>query len=296
MVITVIGGIGLFLLGMTLMTDGLKTIGGETLKKLLSRFAGGSVKGLISGALLTTLIQSSAATTLTSIGFVSAGLLTFNQALSIIFGANLGTTSTGWLVSLLGLKYSIASLALPLIGAGALLRLSSNEKWQPIGTIAAGFGLIFVGLDYLQNGMASVSNLVDLSNFGTNTFLGKLLLVGIGMILTVLLQSSSVAVAATMTALHAGTISFDQACAMVIGQNVGTTFTTLFAVIGATIPAKRAALGHILFNVLTGIIAFIFLSLLSKIVVILSNWFQTDEPAIQLALFLPYLMFLEFCF
>ena len=285
MITILLGGLGMFLLGMTLMTDGLKAVGGDSLRKMLSKFTGGSFKGIASGAILTTIIQSSSATSLTTIGFVSAGLLTFQQALAVIFGANLGTTSTGWLVSILGLKYSITSLAMPMIGIGTFLKLFFKGKWQHFGLMTAGFGLIFIGIDFLQNGLENLSDLFDPDSFPSDTFLGRILLLLIGIAMTVVLQSSSVAVAATMTALHVGSISLEQAAILVIGQNVGTTVTAVFASIGATIPAKRTAAGHIFFNLVTGILAFTMLPIFTKGVLLFAEVAQTDEPAILLAAF-----------
>lgn len=285
MFVIVIGGLGMFLLGMTLMTDGLKAVGGDSLRKMLSKFTGGTFKGIASGAVITTVIQSSSATSLTTIGFVSAGLLTFQQALAVIFGANLGTTSTGWLVSILGLKYSITSLAMPMIGIGTFLRLFFKGKWQHIGIMMAGFGLIFIGIDFLQNGLANLSDLFNPDAFPSDTFLGRILLLLVGIVMTVVLQSSSVAVAATMTALHVGSISLEQAAILVIGQNVGTTVTAVFASLGATIPAKRTAAGHIFFNLVTGLLAFAMLPLFTKAILFFAEVAETNEPAILLAAF-----------
>jgi phosphate:Na+ symporter len=281
----ILGGIGLFLLGMTLMTDGLKTLGGNSLKRWLSKLTGGSVKAMLTGAGITTIIQSSAATTVTTIGFVSAGLLTFQQAIGIIFGANLGTTSTGWLVALLGFKFSIATLAFPIIGVGAFLKTFSTDRLSAIGTVLAGFGLIFVGIDTLQVGLADFSNSFDLSGFSADSFGSRLLLLLFGIIMTVALQSSSVAVAMTITALHTQAISLDQAGLLVIGQNVGTTFTSLIAVVGATKPAQRTAIAHIGFNVVTGILAFLIYPWFLRSVSVVSEWLGAHEPALFLAAF-----------
>lgn len=146
------GGIGIFLLGMVLVTEGAKAFAGESLRKALVRFTGSPWRAFLSGAIATLAVQSSSATTLTVIGFVSAGLLTFSQAVGVVIGASLGTTGTGWLVSVLGLKFSIGHYALPVIAIGALLRLLGRGSWHLIGLPLAGFGLIFVGIDMLQQG------------------------------------------------------------------------------------------------------------------------------------------------
>jgi len=157
-IVQLMGGIGLFLLGMSLMTDSLKAIAGEALRQWLVRFTNSPIKAVLSGIGLTVVVQSSTATTLATIGFVSAGVLSFSHAIGVIIGANIGTTSTGWMVALLGLKFSIASFALPLIGVGALLKLLGKEKIAFIGLTLAGFGLLFFGIQILQDAMSGVAN------------------------------------------------------------------------------------------------------------------------------------------
>lgn len=253
---TVLGGIGLFLLGMVLMTDGLKTLAGDALRRVLARFTGRAWKAVAAGAGITALVQSSSATTLATISFVSAGLLSFTGAIGVIIGANLGTTSTGWLVSLLGLKFSIAAVALPLVGAGALLRLIGRGRAAHVGLVLAGFGLIFVGIDTLQQGMAGLAGRVDLAPQPGAGVLPRLWLVVVGAVMTVVMQSSSAATATTLTALAGGAIGLDQAAALVIGQNIGTTVTAGIGAIGASVPARRTALVHAVFNIGAGAIAF----------------------------------------
>ena len=262
MIVQVLGGIGLFLIGMVLTTDGLKAAAGEALRKVLLRFTGGPFKALLTGAGVTALIQSSSATTVATIGFVGAGLLTFEQALGVILGANVGTTATGWIVALFGLKFSMSTLALPLVGVGALMKLFFRGRVSSVGLALAGFGIIFVGIDVLQEGMEGLSTYVTPSELPGDSFGGRLLLVGIGFVMTSVMQSSSAAVATTLTALSAGSISLDQAAAMVIGVNVGTTVTASIAAVGASTSAKRAALAHVLFNIVTGVVAFALLPVL----------------------------------
>jgi phosphate:Na+ symporter len=256
MAATIIGGIGLFLLGMILMTDGLKGLAGDALRQVLSRFVGGRFSALASGAGLTALVQSSSATTLTTIGFVSAGLVTFPQAVGVIFGANLGTTSTGWIVSLLGFKIKMGAIALPLVGVGALVRLLGKGKVANAGVALAGFGLIFVGIETLQGGMQGLNAYINPGSFPGGDLGGRIMLVLIGALMTVVMQSSSAAVATTLTALHAEAITLPQAAALVIGQNIGTTVKVILVSIGASTAVKRTAVAHILFNLVTGIVAF----------------------------------------
>ena len=256
---SLIGGIGLFILGMILMTEGMKSLAGDTLRRTLSKLTGGTFSSITSGAFITALLQSSHATIITTIGFVSAGLITFRQSLGVILGAHLGTTSTGWIVSLLGMKLKLGAVALPIVGVGAILRLLGKDRIASSGLVIAGFGLIFFGIDVLQTGMKTMSVHLDLSDFAGTGILNRLLLVGVGILMTVIMQASSAAVATTMAALSTGTIDLAQGAALVIGQNIGTTLTAAFAAFGATPSAKRTAVAHIMFNVITGIVAFVIL-------------------------------------
>jgi len=253
---SVIGGVGLFLLGMILMTDGLKALAGDALRSILSKYTTNRWSAVSAGAGITAVVQSSSATTLATIGFVSAGLLPFQNAVGVIIGANLGTTSTGWLVSLLGLKFSIGKIILPVIGIGAFAKLVSRGRLAQIGQTLAGFGVIFVGIDILQAGMAELSKEFDPSTWPQATLGGRALLVLIGIGMTLVMQSSSAAVATTLAALSGGTINVEQAAALVVGQNIGTTVTAAIGAIGGSAPAKRTALAHILFNLVTAAVAF----------------------------------------
>jgi len=250
----VLGGIGLFLLGMTMLTNGLKELAGDALKKWLNRFTGGTISSVLSGALMTMLVQSSTATTLITIGFVSAGLLTFVQSIGVIIGANIGSTSTGWIISLIGFKINMQTMSLPFIALGVFVQLLAPRDYKAIGGLFTGFGLLFLGIDILQGGMAAVQDKIPFDAFDANSISGKLILIVLGLVMTVIMQASSAAIAATLTALYAGAIDFEQAAYLVIGQNIGTTATALFAAIGASTAAKRTAATHVLFNVVTAII------------------------------------------
>lgn len=284
-VIQLAGGIGLFLLGMILLTDGLKAFAGETLRRTLVRFTGTPFKAFASGTAVTLMVQSSSATTVTLIGFVSAGLLTFPQSLGVIFGASLGTTGTGWIVSVLGLKISLGTYALPFVAIGALANLLGRGKIKPLGFSVAGFGLIFIGIDTMQSSMAGLSGIFNLADLPSGGLWGHILAMLIGIILTVLMQSSSAAVATTLTALHAGAVNFEQAASLVIGAAIGTTVTAVLAAIGASVPAKRTALAHVLFNLATGLIAVILLPLFMILIREAQEHFGLDAGATSLAAF-----------
>lgn len=253
------GGIGLFLLGMTLMTDSLKALAGDSLRQWLGRFTGSPLKAMFSGIGFTLVVQSSAATTLATIGFVSAGVITFAQAIGVIIGANIGTTSTGWIVAFLGLKFSIASFALPMIGIGAMLKLFGKDRVALSGLTLASFGLIFFGIDLLQTAMMGFAERVDLSVWSNDSLTTRFILVIIGLVMTVLLQSSSAALTATLAALASQAIDVQQAMALVIGQNIGTVAPAVLAAMSATTSAKRTVAVHVIFNVVTAVFAFFLL-------------------------------------
>jgi phosphate:Na+ symporter len=282
---SLLGGIGLFLLGMNLMTDGLKLAAGPALGRILTYSTRTRMRGLASGALLTALVQSSSAVTVAAIGFVNAGLLTLGQSLWVLFGSNVGTTMTGWLVALVGLKFKIDLLALPLIGVGMGLRLSGEHTRRGAAGLAlAGFGVLFLGIDMLQVAFSGFASDFSLSEFGGVT--GLLLMLLSGLLMTVLMQSSSASLTIVLTAAQGGLIGIESAAAAVIGANIGTTVTALIAAIGATPNAKRAASAHVLFNVLTGMVALLLLPLLVALITELRDLLQLDSaPAAFLALF-----------
>lgn len=283
MVSQVLGGIGLFLIGMVLATDGLRAAAGDALRRLLLRFTGGPFQALASGALVTALVQSSSATTVATIGFVTAGLLSFHQALGLILGANIGTTATGWIVALLGLKFSVSTIALPAVGVGALVRLFGRGRWKQIGLAIAGFGTLFVGLDVLQAGMQDLNQYVTPETLPSDTWLGRTALVGIGFAMTAVMQSSSAGVATALAALHAGTISMMQAAAMVIGINVGTTVTAVISAVGGSTAARRTAVAHLAFNIATGLIAFATLPIFVQVVLAVGETVEANDATLALA-------------
>src|SRR5215472_2245547 len=230
--ISVLGGIGLFLLGMTVMTDGLKELAGSALRTVLGKAAATPLRGFLWGAVVTLLVQSSSATTMTTIGLVSAGLLSFPEGLSLVLGANVGTTGTGWLIALIGVRVSLTAAALPTIFVGALTKLLGRGRISGAGAALAGFGLVLFGLTTLQQGMGGLAERLhpaDLPAVITSPgvgwwsgWLGVLALILLGLVMTALMQSSTAAIAVTLSAYFAGAIGLDQACALIIGQNIGT--------------------------------------------------------------------------
>lgn len=257
-----LGGVGLFLLGMGQMTDGLRFAGGETLRVILERWTRSAPRAFAAGFLVTGVVQSSTATTVATVGFVNAGLLTLRQAVWVVAGANLGTTLTGWIVALVGLRVSVTAAALPVVGVGALAQLLARERYPRLAGLAralAGFGLFFMGLDVLQEAFRDAAP-------GAATFgpvdaswpaLGLLALGGLA--LTLLTQSSAASIAIVLSAASTGSIGLVPAAAVIIGVNVGTTSTAAMAAIGATPPARRVAASHVIFNVVAAVVAFVFL-------------------------------------
>jgi len=205
--VTILGGLGLFLLGIHHLTEGLKGLAGDSLRRALQRLASGRFSAVASGAVFTALIQSSTAAVMTVIGFVGAGLVTFSQAIGIIMGATLGTTSTPWLVAIFGFRVSIAAAAKPILGIGAFLWMIAKGRTRSLGAILAGFGLIFIGIEYLQAGMQGISwNFEGFTGPGS-----QWILAGIGIVMTIVMQSSTAAAATTLVALDAGSVTFEQA-------------------------------------------------------------------------------------
>ncbi len=268
---SLIGGIGLFLLGMWLMTEGLRLAAGAALREVLASSTRTRWRALGSGFVLTAVVQSSSAVTVAAIGFVNAGLLSLGQVLWVLFGSSVGTTMTGWLVALLGLKIKIDLLALPLIGVGMLMRLTGGASRRgSIGLALAGFGVLFLGIDVLRNAFTEVASGVSLPDFPG--FWGIAAHVLFGVVLTLLMQSSSAANALTLTAAQGGLLGLEAAAAMVIGASIGTTGTALIAAFGATANAKRAAAAHVLFSLLAGGVALLALPWLLSLTQWLGGW------------------------
>ena len=253
------GGLGLFLLGMGLMTEALRSLAGNSLRQALLRFTRSPWSGAAAGAIGTALVQSSTATTVATVGFVSAGLLSFQASLGIIFGANVGSTGLGWLVALFGIKFELAGVMVPLLLVGAGLRLLGRGRQALLGQALAGLALLFLGIDALQEALAGQGLLLDSARFDASLPGGRLQLLLLGLLSTVITQSSGAGVATTLAALASGVIGLPQACALVIGMDVGTTVTAVMASLGASLSARRTAAAHVIFNLLTAIGAFLLL-------------------------------------
>lgn len=281
------GGLGLFLLAVSMITDGLTRAAGHALRGILGNWTRSLGRGILAGLSFTAIVQSSSAVTVATIGFVNAGLITLYQALGVVFGSNIGTTMTGWLVAILGFQIKVDSFALPMIGIGMLLRLTGGDNRRAyVGMTLAGFGLFFIGIDVLKEAFEGLAAAIDLQSFTLDGIAGLFMYVGIGFLMTVLTQSSSAAIAITLTAATGGIVGLYAAAAMVIGANVGTTSTAMIAVIGATSNAKRVAAAHIIFNLVTAVVALMTLPLLFWTVNITGEILGLAAiPAVTLALF-----------
>lgn len=282
-----IGGLGLFLLAVSMITDGLKSAAGHALRGLLGKWTRSPAHGILTGLSITAIVQSSSAVTVATIGFVNAGLLSMRQALGVVYGANIGTTMTGWLVALVGFEVNIEAFALPIIGLGMILHLTGNEnKRGYFGLALVGFGLFFIGVDVLRDAFEGLVSIIDLNKITAHGVWQVAMFVGIGMLMTMLTQSSSAAIAITLTAATGGIVGLYAAGAMVIGANVGTTSTAALAVIGATPNAKRVATAHIAFNLITAIVALMILPVLFGVIGRTQDLFGLEAvPAVTLALF-----------
>lgn len=286
-VLAFLGGVGLFLLGMRLMTDGLQVAAGRTLRAILAASTRSRLRGLFSGVAITAAVQSSSAVLFAVVGFVNAGLLNLAQSVGVVYGANLGTTLTSWIVALLGFNVDLRALALPAIAVGMFLRvLSQKPRQRALGEAVAGFGIFFLGLDVLHDTMTAGDVAADWMAGSGEGIPALLLLMFLGIAMTVVMQSSSAALAVTLTAAGSGLIPLTTAAAMVIGANVGTTSTAVFASIGATAPARRVAAAHVAFNVVVAVAAFILLAPLLELSRLAAGALGLAlQPATLLALF-----------
>lgn len=280
-----VGGLGLFMLGMSMLSNGLKLAAGPSLERILANATNTAARGLVTGVLVTVLVQSSSAVTVATIGFVNAGLLSLTSAIWVLFGASIGTTTTGWIVAIAGLKFNIASASLPFIALGVAAQIvRKNHRIGYFGEALAGIGLLFYGIMLMQSGFSSVAqDWVIPQGTGWSTAALQLL---IGFAMTVIIQSSSASTVIAISAAQAGLIDVGGAAAVVIGANLGTKVTAILAVIGGTPNAKRVATAHVIFHTIAAVIGLMLLPFLLWLIDRLGDWFGLDEaPATSLALF-----------
>ena len=284
-IFTLLGALGMFLYGMNLMSSGLQKAAGDKLRAFLSAMTSNPAKGVLTGLGVTTVIQSSSATTVMVVSFVNAGLLTLAQDISVIMGANIGTTVTAWLVAWLGFKADISILAVPMMLFGFLFSNSKKNQRQNIGELIVGFSLLFLGLSFMKNSVPDLRETPQVLEFVTtwasHGFGSVLLFLVFGTVLTLVLQSSSATMAITLIMLSMGWIPFHMACAMVLGENIGTTITANIAASVGNTQAKRAAMSHTIFNVFGVIWALILFKPFTALVGKIIELFGLPNPAAE---------------
>ena len=280
--LTLLGALGMFLYGMNLMSAGLQKAAGSKMRGLLTAMTSNPFKGVLTGLGITTVIQSSSATTVMTVGFVNAGLLTLSQAVGVIMGANIGTTVTAWLVSLLGFKADISLFAVPLMAVGFILSLSKRDKRRHISELIIGFSLLFLGLSLMKESVPDLKEtpevLAFIQNWTSYGFGSVLIFLVFGTVLTLVLQSSSATMALTLIMVNMGWIPFEMGAAMVLGENIGTTITANIAAAVGNPNARRAAMAHTLFNLFGVIWALILFTPFLKLVGTTITWFGLPNP------------------
>ena len=256
---TIAAGIAIFLFGMLSLEQGFQAFTGGTLERLLRRTTSSTGRSIAFGVVSTTLMQSSSLVSVITISFLSAGLITLTAGIGIIFGANLGTTTGAWLIAGFGLKVNIAAYAMPMLAFGVILIFQTSRALKGIGYILAGLGFLFLGIHYMKDGFEAFKDTINLAEYAVSGYPGVLLFTAIGLFATVVMQSSHATLVLTITALAAGQITYENALALAIGANVGTTITAVLGSMSANEAGKRLAAAHLVFNVVTGVIAILFI-------------------------------------
>ena len=283
----IITGIAIFLIGMTFMEDGFKLFSGGILEKVLSKTTNNIPKAIFTGFLSTSIVQSSSLISVVIISFLSAGLISLSGAIGVIFGSNIGSTTTAWIVSSFGMEIKIAAFAFPMIIFGVIFRFSDNKSYKGLGNVLLGLGFVFLGISYMKEGFDTLKNGIDLSQFAMEGNLGILIYILIGLLATVVIQSSAATMALIITALMTNQILYINALELAIGANIGTTVTAVVAAISSNANGKRLAVAHFIFNITTAIIAIAFLYQLADLVSVLASkiGISEDNYAMKLALF-----------
>jgi len=284
---TIAAGIAILLFGMIMLEEGFKVFAKGPLQKILKKTTNKLYKSITAGALVTALIQSSSLVSVITISFISAGLISLSGGMGLIFGANIGTTATAWLVAAFGLKIKISALAMPMLVFGIVFSLQKKVYLKGIGNVLAGLGFFFLGIYYMKEGFDVFKEYIDLSQYAISGFLGVVVYTGIGIVITTILQSSSATLALILTALAVGQIEYENALALAIGANIGTTITAILGSLSSNVSGKRLAGAHLIFNFVTGLVALIFIFPLARLVNFLAEimGLATDDFTLKLALF-----------
>jgi phosphate:Na+ symporter len=284
---TISAGVAILLFGMILLEEGFKVFTKGPLQNILKKSTDKLYKSITTGALITALMQSSSLVTVITISFISAGLISLSGGIGLIFGANIGTTATAWLVAGFGLNIDISSIAMPMLVFGVIFSFQKKPSFKGIGNVLAGLGFFFLGIYFMKEGFDVFKEHIDLTQYAISGFLGVLVYAGLGIVITTILQSSSATLALILTALSAGQIEYENALALAIGSNIGTTITAILGSLGSNVAGKRLAVAHLIFNVSAGLIALVLIFPLENLVNILAKWLyisQTDFT-LKLALF-----------
>ncbi len=284
---TIIAGIAIFLIGMHYMENGFKLFSGGALENILEKFTSNTPKAIGTGFLATAVVQSSSLVSVIIISFLSAELIGLTQAVGIVFGSNIGTTTTAWLVSSLGLKIKIAQYALPMLIIGVIMQFSKHNYYKGLGSVLIGLGFIFLGIAYMKEGFETLKNGLDLAEYAMQGYIGVFIYILFGAIATIVIQSSSATMAIIITALATGQIDYISALSLAIGANVGTTVTAAMGAMASNKNGKRLAVAHFIFNISTGLIAVVFIYQLKDLVDLIAPLFSISDTnyAMKLALF-----------
>jgi phosphate:Na+ symporter len=284
---TIAAGVAVLLFGMGMLEEGFKVFTKGPLQNILKKSTDKLYKSITAGAVVTALIQSSSLVSVITISFISAGLLSLSGGLGLMFGANIGSTATAWLVAGFGLKIDISALAMPMIIFGLIFTFQKKDSLKGTGNVLAGLGFFFLGIYFMKAGFDVFSTHINLTEYAVSGFKGVLIYTGIGIIITVVLQSSAASLVLVLTALAAGQIEYENALALAIGANIGTTITAVLGALNSNIAGKRLAAAHLIFNVLTGAVALALIYPLAQLVNNIAGFINIDQTdyTLKLALF-----------
>lgn len=284
---TIIAGIAIFLIGMHYMENGFKLFSGGALENVLQKFTNTTPRAIGTGFFSTAIVQSSSLVSVIVISFLSAELMGLTSAVGVVFGSNIGTTTTAWLVSSLGLKIKIAQYALPMLIFGVIMQFSKHNSYKGFGSVLIGLGFIFLGIAYMKEGFETLKEGLDLAEYAMQGYLGVFVYIFFGAVATVVIQSSSATMAIIITALATGQIDYINALSLAIGANIGTTVTAVLGALASNKNGKRLAVAHLIFNLITGIIAIVFIYQLKDLVDFIAPLMSISEHdyAMKLALF-----------
>lgn len=284
---TIAAGVSILLFGMVTLEQGFKVFAKGPLRRILKKATEKLYRSISVGALVTAIIQSSSLVSVITISFISAGLISLSGGIGLIYGANIGTTFTAWLVAGFGLKVNISVLAMPMLIFGILFSFQHNKSLKGMGNILTGLGFFFLGIHYMKDGFDVFSNYIDLTQYSLEGWPGVFVYTGIGILITTVLQSSSASLALVLTALAAGQVTYENALALAVGTNIGTTITALIGSIGSNVSGRRLAVAHLIFNLVTGLVALAIIMPLAKLVDLLSRTvgIAPDDFTLKLALF-----------